>query len=140
MSFKSEKIMVDKIKISDYFSQFKEGCQLLEEVDGFFGIPDLVIITPYETYSYEAKLSNWKRAIYQAFRYKAFSDKSFVILDSYKINPALNHLDQFIRSNVGLMDINDFGSIHTYYDPVPESPFSPRLDRKFKKKYRAKEA
>jgi len=41
--------------------------------------------------SFEAKLRNWKKALSQAYRYKRFSNYSFVLLDEKYINPALKN-------------------------------------------------
>lgn len=55
----------------------------------------------------EAKLKNWKRALFQAQRYKKFSDFSFVLLDEHHSNSALANLSAFKDSNIGLITMSD---------------------------------
>ena len=137
MSFDTERQMVDTIKKSDYLHQIMTGGPsiLEEEVDGYFGIPDLVIVRKtnkkHVSYAYEAKLSNWNRALYQAFRYKAFVNKSFVIMDHDRIKPALANLNKFSDAKVGLLSIENSGNVHIHYNPRNESPYSPYMGAKF---------
>ena len=58
----------------------------------------------------EAKLKNWNKALSQAYRYKKFSDQSFVLLDKAFSNSALKERDVFERYNIGLiiMDSNNY--------------------------------
>ncbi len=75
----------------------------------------------------EAKLKNWKRALDQAFRYKWFAKKSFVVLDSVYIKPAIAHIDQFKKLNVGLAEISKFGIIHLHFNPVKKDPIDYKM-------------
>lgn len=137
MVFDTEVQMVEKIKNSKYIRQIMEpGPSLLEEeIDGFFGIPDLIIVKKtskkHVSYAYEAKLSNWNRALFQAFRYKAFVNRSFVVLDHDKVKPALMNLENFQNANVGLLSIDNSGKVHIHNNPRNESPYSPQLRAKF---------
>ncbi len=54
----------------------------------------------------EAKLKNWKRALFQAQRYKKFSDFSFVLLDKHYSHPAISKLQTFKDLNVGLITMS----------------------------------
>jgi hypothetical protein len=112
-----------------------QSCFLVEP-KGLFGIPDLVIAnlkdsseTDYlmETYAFEMKLSNWKRALAQAFRYKSFANFSFVMIDYDKSSAALSNLDKFKKANIGLLSIDASGSIITHYHPNFDLPYSNRL-------------
>jgi len=137
VAFSSERDMVEAIKTSTYLQdRVNTEPQLIrEEVKGYFGIPDLVIIGVENkkkvSIAFEVKLSNWRRAHYQAFRYKAFVNKSYVIMDDDFVNPALSQKDRFEKSNVGLLSINHSGDVHCHYDPYFETPYSPRLGAKF---------
>ncbi len=63
--------------------------------------------------SIEAKLRNWQRALQQAFRYKRFSNESYVLLDKKYIEPALKNIHIFQERNIGLMSMdNDGYTIH----------------------------
>lgn len=140
MAFKTESEMVEAIKRNEQLHKLMMSGKTLmqEEMSGLFGIPDLIFVKKNSkkriSYAYEAKLSNWSRALTQAFRYKAFVNKSFVILDHDHINPALSNTDKFCKANVGLISIDDSGNVQCYYNPYYEAPYSPRLENKFNEK------
>jgi len=137
MAFSSERDMVEAIKTSTYLQNLisTEPRLIREEVKGYFGVPDLVVVGSDNekqiAIAFEAKLSNWRRALFQAFRYKAFVNKSYVIMDDEFVNPALSQKARFKRSNIGLLSIDHNGSVHCHYDPYYESPYSSQLESKF---------
>lgn len=104
------------------------GC----EVNNLFGIPDIVF-TQYEdnklicTCAIELKLSNWKKALTQAFRYKSFAELSYVILDNSNIMPALSNIYDFKKRNIGLLGLDEEGRLYQYYLPEFKEPYSKRL-------------
>lgn len=53
--------------------------------------------------SIEAKLKNWHRALNQAYRYKRFSNFTFVLLEEKYSSPAIKNLDLFEKMGVGLI-------------------------------------
>lgn len=75
----------------------------------------------------EAKLKNWKRALDQAFRYKWFAKKSFVVLDSINIKPALKNIQQFRKLNVGLAEINVKGTVLIHFRPIKNQPIDEKM-------------
>ncbi len=136
MGFETEKEMVNTIKKSKCLHNLNYGQSLVkEELNGFFGIPDIIIVKKNKqkqvSYAYEAKLSNWTKALTQALRYKAFVNKSYVILDHDRISPAISNTDKFCRANIGLISIEKTGKMHCHYDPYFEKPYSPQLEAKF---------
>jgi len=70
----------------------------------------------------EAKLRDWRRALTQAARYRAFAHQSWVLLDEATIRPALANLDQFARLNVGLASISVDGDFFHYHIPEKREP------------------
>ncbi len=70
--------------------------------------------------SYEAKLKNWKRALWQACRYKTFSNESWVVLDSINEKPAIKNIQCFIDFNIGLASVSKTGTVNVYYQPKAE--------------------
>ena len=101
---------------------------LVCEPNGLFGIPDIMLYNNY-VISIEFKLKNWKRALMQAYRYKGFSHKSYVVLDEDHSRRAVECIDEFIRSNIGLGTVKD-NTITFHYSPTLEEPFSPGLAEK----------
>lgn len=139
MAFGTEREMVQSIIKSNYIYELTTSSQSIvkEEVSGFFGIPDIVVVIDNAgkqlSYAYEAKLRNWKKAIFQAFRYKAFADFSYVIMDHDHVKPAVSHLEKFKRSNIGLMSIDNTGELTIHYNPYQEIPYSPNTASRFNK-------
>jgi hypothetical protein len=76
-------------------------------------------------YSIEAKVSNWKRGFYQAYRYKWFSHYSFLALHKKYINPAIKSGYYFKKYNIGLIMIDTINkSLNIIHLPAEEKPYS----------------
>lgn len=143
MSFTSEALLFNEFYNSPFIKNFVESSIFptigVSELRGLFGIPDLVIAnfaidkeTPYiyRSFAFEMKLQNWKKAIVQAFKYQAFADFSFVVLDSSYIHLALNNIDRFQKSNVGLISIDTSSFINIHFLPIESKPYTERLKNK----------
>lgn len=100
-----------------------DNVQLIQEVPGLFGIPD-VVLKAEKVIAIEYKLSNWKRALIQAFKYKNFAHASYVLLDKDFIHRATRNIDMFKRSKIGLGCVDELGDIIIEYDPGLSKPFS----------------
>jgi len=85
------------------------------------------LITGNEVIAIEAKLSDWKRALYQACRYKLFADLSYVVLDSTHTISAIKNLDSFRKFGVGLACIDTRGNIDIILEAPKQEPTSNRL-------------
>lgn len=83
--------------------------------------------TVKKTIAIEAKLQNWQRALKQAYRYKWFSDKSFVCLPSNKVNPAKKNIDKFKKMGVGLIGFCEEKGFQVFYSPRTEIPISDEM-------------
>ncbi len=75
----------------------------------------------------EAKLKNWQRALQQAYRYKWFAKKAYVILPSENIGPALKRLDLFQKLGVGLASIDSKLGLEVHFQSKEEKPYSERM-------------
>lgn len=66
----------------------------------------------------EAKLRDWKRALFQAMRYRRFSDFVFVLLDDDCVDTAEDNLEHFRSANIGLASMDDMSEqIHLHFVP-----------------------
>jgi len=106
---------------------------VLKEFKGLFGIPDFILIENSGNYinyivSIELKLRNWKRALKQAFRYRSFSNESYVILDEYNINLGLKNIEYFKKFNIGLGSINSKSELKLFYKPESTKPLSTKFN------------
>lgn len=70
---------------------------IMQEVEGLVGRPDILLKSKKnkKIITIELKLKNWKRALAQAYKYKSFSDISYVCMGESNIDSVLKHLDMF---------------------------------------------
>lgn len=132
MRYKSEQDLLEVALQTPFFKKLAEGENRSKIVEprGLFGIPDVVTVYARKnnnkkitTTSFEMKLRNWKRALAQAFKYKAFSEFSYVVIDHYHAMPALKNISKFQRANIGLLSLDSNGKIHFHVKPVKEEPY-----------------
>jgi len=77
--------------------------------------------------AFELKISNWRKALIQAHRYRYFADATIVVLPSEKIKVASKYLNTFRAINVGLWSFSEStNKIATLYTPRPTNSFEPR--------------
>lgn len=144
MRFSSEKQLFNTALSSTYFKNLVKppSTRLLVEPKGLFGIPDLVIafVSSFESDSpeiagiaFEMKLSKWKRALFQAYRYRSFAKKSYVVMDHYHIKPALLQISLFEKSNIGLLSLSQSGHVYVHFDPAEDTPYCDSTRARFEK-------
>ena len=109
------------------------------EWQGLFGIPDYVCFSKgdgeIDVISFELKLTNWRGALMQAFRYRSFSDYSYVVLPEETAIKALEHLEMFIRYGIGLISFsNTIWDVK--YSPLKQKPFSDNMREKVESRIR----
>lgn len=75
-------------------------------------------------YAIEAKLRDWRKALYQASRYHDFAHQSWVLIDHYYCATALKNRSEFIRRNVGLASIEKDGKLIIHINSKINSPKS----------------
>lgn len=68
-----------------------------------FPTPDIEIC------SFEFKLKDWRRALQQARRYRSFSHRVYVVMPNTGVGRAIQHIDSFRRSNIGLIQHDSDG-------------------------------
>jgi hypothetical protein len=92
--------------------------------EGRFVLGPQFALPKVEICSFEFKLENWKRAFYQAKRYRTFSHRVFVVLPtrtSQRINGAKEYFRKF---NVGLITHDPDGRSETILPSVKRDPIS----------------
>lgn len=134
--FNSEQEMVDQnsILLQEYFHM--KNSELIYEFKGVYGIPDVVLYNENETISIEYKLRNWQRALKQAYKYRAFSNRAFVFIDEAHEGPAVRSIETFRKYKIGLCSVTSEG-IKPHYIPQPLKPYSRSMTRKFISKLEA---
>lgn len=98
---------------------------IMQEVDGLVGRPDILLKSKKnkKIITIELKLKNWKRALAQAYKYKSFSDISYVCMDESNIDSVLKHLDMFEKYNIGLITISKNKKVTIVHMPNATEPY-----------------
>ena len=112
------------------------GGTYYKEWQGLFGIPDYVCFekknNDISVVSFELKLTDWKTAIIQAFRYRSFSNKVYVVMPEDTVKRAVAHTDQFNQYGIGLASFTS-GRLTVLVDAKPFEPYSQHLREKVDK-------
>jgi hypothetical protein len=122
-------------EMSIAFEQFlirNDGSCYKKELKGLAGIPDYVFHNlEKDTFiAFELKLKDWKRASKQAFRYRSFADKVFVVMPEQNAKSALKNIDHFRKFNIGLATFNNSDVFEILFSPEISKPYSERLSNK----------
>ena len=84
-------------------------------------LPDNLSLMAFET-----KLSDWKRALYQAYRYRYYADLSIVVLPYQKVTRPLQFRGLFSTLGIGLWTFDASASvIHRHLSPCENEPLNP---------------
>jgi hypothetical protein len=126
----------------DRFDRYDNSANtIFVEPKGLFGVPDLVLVNvkilanqleKLRVFAFELKLRNWRRALAQAYRYRSFANRSYVVIDSEFVQPAVARIALFQSANVGLMSFDVSGAIEVHFEPAYDRPYSPRLALRFR--------
>jgi hypothetical protein len=76
------------------------------------------------TISAELKLTKWRQALNQAQRGSSFANYRYVVLDQANASPALDSIEEFVNSNIGLITLDQSGDFTIHYSPDRISPYS----------------
>jgi len=91
---------------------------------GRYHLGNRFILPPIEIASFEFKLSNWRRALYQATRYRSFSHRVYVVLPVESSQRAAENSSQFRSLNIGLIAYDCDGQCHQLVRPRKREPAS----------------
>jgi DNA-binding MarR family transcriptional regulator len=95
--------------------EYKDGTELIV-LSSNFKLPTV------EFNAYEAKLHNWKRALYQSIQYYGFSNYSWVIMPKKYIKPALENIELFKANGIGLIGVDSNGVQEVYHKAKKNQP------------------
>lgn len=92
-----------------------------------FGIPDLLWLsaekTTTELFAFEMKLTDWRKALAQAYRYRYFANSVYVVLPPEHAQRAMQFIQLFQHTDVGLLAFDkerrEINNIYTPQRPVP---------------------
>lgn len=72
----------------------------------------------------ELKLKDWKKGLFQAFKYRSYCNAAYVVIDNYFRFEVVANIEEFISSNIGLATFSLDGDLEVLYEPKPDTPFS----------------
>lgn len=72
----------------------------------------------------EAKLSDWARALVQAYRNQQFADESWVVLDHCHHKAAVRNADEFRKAGVGLASVAQKQGLFVHVPAAAVGPIS----------------
>lgn len=110
------------------------------ELKGFFGVPDLVLAFGrrdtmgrpiLRTVAFEMKLKDWRRALVQAFRYKAFAQCAYVVMDRAFVHRAVPHHAEFDRAGIGLLSVSVSNKLCIHWRSRVSRPYADHTKRNF---------
>ncbi|NJO68043.1 MAG: hypothetical protein HC830_01105 [Bacteroidetes bacterium] len=129
-----------ELEMSTMFERFLKdnfGNAYMKECQGLFGRPDFVLYSrqnnDYSIISFELKLKDWKGAAKQAFRYKSFSNVSYVVIAGENAKAALNNIALFEKYKIGLARFDNNNRFEIIYKPRTGIPYSENLNQKLVK-------
>lgn len=73
----------------------------------------------------ELKLHQWHRALDQAARYRAFAERTFVVMDEGRAMPAARNVATFRFNGIGLATVSPWGALDLVASPRRRRPFDP---------------
>ena len=72
----------------------------------------------------EAKISDWKRVLVQAYRNLQFADESWVVLDHACVRPAMAQAERFKVAGVGLASVDRERGLFIHHSATNQGPVS----------------
>ena len=84
-------------------------CGKIPDVIGMYGSDVEIAI--------EMKLSNWKRALYQAFIYTNFANKSYIAMPENKQETILKNIDEFTKWGIGVLIVDSNNKVSVLHHP-----------------------
>lgn len=82
-----------------------------------------------EIIAFEAKLSNWRKAVHQAWRNTSFANQVYVVLPRNLANAAMKNRAEFDERGVGLCVVDEDG-VEVIISGSVHQPVMPWLNRK----------
>lgn len=77
-----------------------------------------------QMHAIEAKLRDWRKALYQASRYLDFAHQSWVLLDNKYCHLALENSREFTRRSIGLLTVSPNGDFKVLINAKTSAPRS----------------
>lgn len=126
---RSERFLREKVGVTE--STFDRSIRQLVKLqlieltnDKCFLLSPNAELPDVEICAFEFKLENWRRAFYQASRYRSFAHRVYVVLPESTAGRAKSHLDAFRLQNVGLISFSSENGAHRIQSSKKRKPRS----------------
>ena len=102
--------------------------QIGAEFDYRDGRTDVISVTQDgELIAFEAKLTQWKVALHQAYRATSFANRAYVVMPAGVATRVLAHRHEFDRRRVGLCAMQPDGTITVLHEAPRVVPYMPSV-------------
>lgn len=107
--------------LKKYLNELKQANVVQISETGGYLLHSDILLPQIEFHAYEAKLRDWRRALYQAINYYGFAQYSSVVMPERFIKPALENLWTFEANGVGLLSYS-FDGLKIHLKPKRNRP------------------
>ena len=122
----SREIPINGYGIADFVALYFDP-QKISSNSQSLNIFDFINTTKPIIRAFELKISNWRKALIQAHRYRYFADVSIVVLPYEKLSVASQFIDTFKAIKVGLWGFSkNTSQIKPLFTPRPSTPLEPK--------------
>ena len=90
----------------------------------------LALSSAGELVAFEAKLSDWRKALHQAWRNTSYAQRAFVVMPKKNAASAIANLSAFVTLGVGFCVVDGTGLVTTLVDSSSFDPVIPWLHQK----------
>ncbi|HBJ35658.1 MAG TPA: hypothetical protein DDZ51_13120 [Planctomycetaceae bacterium] len=101
---------VSRSTLRRFISQLSDFGLIAIKKDGKYVLDSRWHIPKVEIVAFEFKLNDWRRAFYQATRYRTFAHRVFVVMPSYVVQRIGPAHDSFRTQNIGLISYDESGA------------------------------
>ncbi len=84
-----------------------------------------------EFWAFELKINNWKRALFQALRYKTFASRIMIVFPMNKEKLIAKNVDKFNKLKLGIMLFNAYDKSYKILVRPPKTHPSSRMHHLF---------
>lgn len=110
-SYLKEKTALSDNLLNKSIRELQDNKFIIESNGLYYLSPQMELFND-NIWAFELKLSNWKRALFQALQNKTFSNFSIVVFPFEKEHVLIQNLDVFVKLNVGVL-LFDASSLKT---------------------------
>lgn len=116
------KVGVSRPVLRKWLQALSEAGLVEKDSGDLYSLADHRRMPKVEICSFELKLKNWQRALYQATRYRSFSQRVFVVMPPCSAELACRHKHLFQKANVGLVSHDISGQSRMLVRPKTRRP------------------